>query len=211
VRLVAEDVIGHPLNHVLIQLYRSRHDYISEHSDKTLDIVPGSYIVNISFGALRTMRLRTKRPLPSAATDLSPVSQQASSPLKTAARTTHRVSMPHNSMLTMSLATNAEFLHGICADKRPICELSAAEKAYNGQRISLTFRNIGTFLSSDEVKIWGQGATGKTRADARPVVNGDALESAKLVRAFGKENQMSGVEWGEVYGLGSDVLHLKPI
>ena len=211
VRTAAEEVVGHPLNHALIQLYRSGHDYISEHSDKTLDIVPGSKIVNVSFGAQRTMRLRTKRPLPPAATISSPMSQPVSSPSKAAIRITHRVPMPHNSMLTMSLTTNAEFLHGISADKRPVCELSEAEKACDGQRISLTFRHIGTFLSADKERIWGQGATGKTKADARPVVNGDAAESAKLVRAFGKENQVSGVEWKEIYERGSDVLHLKPI
>lgn len=33
------------LNHVLIQKYRNGEDYISEHSDKTVDIVRGTSIV----------------------------------------------------------------------------------------------------------------------------------------------------------------------
>ncbi|KAG9877785.1 hypothetical protein KCV05_g21635, partial [Aureobasidium melanogenum] len=44
----AEERVGHKLNHALIQLYRSGQDHISEHSDKTLDIVHGSKIVNVS-------------------------------------------------------------------------------------------------------------------------------------------------------------------
>nr|POE56358.1 dna oxidative demethylase alkbh2 [Quercus suber] len=223
VRKVAEQAVGHDLNHVLIQLYRSGSDYISEHSDKTLDIAHGSNIVNVSFGAQRTMRMRTKRGAPSASSTRTMTGSQ---------RTTHRIPLPHNSMLTMSLATNAEFLHGINADKRPAAELSEEEKAYKGQRISLTFRKIATFLTPATPvpqpqskragapraehpawKIFGQGATGKTRNKAQPVLNGVPEESARLIRAFGKENQHSPqngpFDWDAVYGKGSDVLHLK--
>ena len=197
VRTAAEEVVGHPFNHVLIQLYRGGTDFISEHSDKTLDIVKESFIVNVSFGAQRTMRLRTKRaPTP-------PGESQSPD------RTTYRVPMPHNSMITMSLATNAEHLHGINADKRPAVELSEAEKAFDGQRISLTFRNIGSYLNADSSSIWGQGATGKTLHDAKPVINADFTESERLIRAFGAENQSSMVNWDSIYGSGFDALHLK--
>ena len=57
------------MNHVLIQLYRSGKDCISEHSDKTIDVVPGSSIVNVSFGARRTMTLRKKKDRTPAAAD----------------------------------------------------------------------------------------------------------------------------------------------
>lgn len=190
VRIAAEKVVGHELNHALIQLYRGGTDFISEHSDKTLDIAHGSSIVNVSFGAERVMRLRTKRGASSS-------------------RTTYRVRLPHNSALIMSLDTNARFLHGINPDKRMQSELTAAEKAYEGQRISLTFRRIGTFLSPDEKLIWGQGAVEKSKDDAQPVVNGDKDASEWLVRAFGMENQASMIAWEEWYGEGSDVLHLK--
>ena len=200
VRKAAEQVVGHQLNHALIQLYRGGTDFISEHSDKTLDIVKNSSIVNVSFGAQRTMRLRTKR---AAATSPS------ASDTALTGRTTHRVPMPHNSMITMSLPTNAEYLHGINADKRPQVELTEAEKAFGGQRISLTFRNIGTFLNADSTRIWGQGAIGKSKDEAHPVINADAAESERLVRAFGLENQSSNIDWDVIYGDGFDVLHLK--
>ena len=200
VRKAAENIVGHPLNHTLIQLYRGGTDFISEHSDKTLDIVKNSFIVNVSFGAQRTMRLRTKR---TAATLPSASDAAATS------RTTYRVLMPHNSMITMSLPTNAEYLHGINADKRPQVELTEAEKAFSGQRISLTFRNIGTFLNADSTRIWGQGAVRTTKDEANAVINANAAESERLVRAFGLENQSSKVDWDAIYGDGFDVLHLK--
>ncbi|KAK1088472.1 hypothetical protein LTR48_001543 [Friedmanniomyces endolithicus] len=211
VRQAAELAVGHPLNHALIQLYRGGTDYISEHSDKTLDIMKGSSIVNVSFGAQRTMRLRTKRgaAVTAPATGSSSTTDRSSSPTQPPSpRTTYRVPMPHNSMLSMTLRTNAEYLHGINADKRPAVEFSEAEKAYKGQRISLTFRHIATFLDADGKTIWGQGAVGKTRESARSVVSGDEVESERLVRAFGAENAAGGIEWGAVYGIGSDVLHL---
>lgn len=192
IRKAAEATVGHELNHVLIQLYRDGNDYISEHSDKTLDIAPGSNIVNASFGAQRTMRIRTKR-----------------NTNKGEPRTVYRIPMPHNSMISMSLRTNAEYLHAINWDRRPHCELVEAEKAFGGQRISLTFRKIGTFLDKDSTLIWGQGATGKTKDTAQPVINGDARESEELVQAFGRENAASSITWEDNYGAGSDVLHLK--
>ncbi|KAK4894507.1 hypothetical protein LTR49_028391 [Elasticomyces elasticus] len=180
-------------------------NFISEHSDKTLDIANGSSIVNVSFGAQRTMRLRTKRGAAAASTATS---EKASPPLS---RTTYRVPMPHNSMLIMSLRTNAQYLHGINADKRPAVEFTEAEKAYGGHRISLTFRHIATFLERGGERIWGQGATSKTRAEARLVVNDDAAECERLVRAFGAENAAISIDWAGVYGNGSDVLHLRHV
>ncbi|KAK5108324.1 hypothetical protein LTR62_008420 [Meristemomyces frigidus] len=200
VKDTAERVVGHELNHVLLQLYRSGTDFISEHSDKTLDIAPNSHIVNVSFGAQRTMRLRTKRVQPKSA---------ETTPPRPEPRTTHRVPLPHNSCLTMSLPTNAKYLHSIPADKRLPTQLSAAELAYSRQRISLTFRRIATFLSADEERIWGQGATTKRKEEAGRVVPGGGEESERLVRAFGAENASRGNEGGEGYGPGSDVLHLR--
>jgi nicotinamidase-related amidase/alkylated DNA repair dioxygenase AlkB len=202
IRQAAEAIAGHELNHALIQLYRAGTDFISEHSDKSLDISPGSFIVNASFGAERVMRLRTKR------TQNTSIPSSTEPPSQ-AARTTHRIRLPHNSALLMSLETNAKYLHSINADKRPGSELTPVEKAYDGQRISLTFRQIVTFLDAKSELIWGQGATGKMREDARRVVAGDTHEVDKLLKGFGKENAAGEIRWEEWYGGGSDVLHLK--
>lgn len=204
----AERAVGHMLNHALIQLYRAGTDFISEHSDKSLDIVPGSFIVNASFGAERIMRLRTKR---AAATHPSRTAASTSAPptQESQARTTYRVRLPHNSALLMSLPTNAQYLHSINADKRAASELTPAEKAYDGQRISLTFRQIGTFLDAKSETIWGQGATGKYREDSHSVVSGDDAAVADLVKGFGAENAASEIRWEDWYRGGSDVLHMK--
>jgi nicotinamidase-related amidase/alkylated DNA repair dioxygenase AlkB/glutathione S-transferase len=195
IRKQAEKLVGHPLNHVLIQLYRSGNDFISEHSDKTLDIVKNSSIINISFGSQRTMRLRSKK---------SQTTPEDTAPQ----RSTQRVSLPHNSMFVLGLATNKKWLHGIQPDKRTVSERSPSELAYNGIRISLTFRHIGTFLDAKESLIWGQGASAKQQRDAADVINGDEEETKRMITAFSRENHYPGFEWEEWYGEGFDVLHL---
>jgi nicotinamidase-related amidase/alkylated DNA repair dioxygenase AlkB len=196
VRKQAEKMVGHPLNHVLIQLYRSGNDFISEHSDKTLDIAKGSSIVNVSFGAQRTMRLRTKK------------SAKVGDADERSQRETQRVALPHNSIFVLGLKSNEKWLHGIMADKRQPGERSEAESAYSGIRISLTFRHINTFLDARNTIIWGQGATSKDQRNAGDVVNDDEEETERIVRAFGRENHSSQFDWDECYGDGFDVLHL---
>ncbi|KAL6898116.1 hypothetical protein GGI43DRAFT_408432 [Trichoderma evansii] len=195
-----EKHLGHPLNHVLIQFYRDGNDYISEHSDKTLDIVKGSYIANVSLGAERTMILRTKR----LEKDLS-----GTAAAKDEKRKIQRARLSHNSLCRMGLQTNMKWLHAIRRDRRADRDKSAAELAYAGRRISLTFRQIGTFLDRDETIIWGQGATGKTRDAAHPISNGQSPEAVKMIQAFGTENHASEFDWSAHYGRGFDVLHIS--
>ncbi|KAJ4983907.1 isochorismatase family protein family [Stagonosporopsis vannaccii] len=197
IRRAAEKQIGHPLNHVLIQLYRGGNDYISEHSDKTLDIAKGSSIVNVSFGAQRTMRLRTKKD-----SNPGPTGEE------TTPRETQRVAMPHNSMFVLGLKHNDKWLHGIMADKRLDTERSELETAYSGARISLTFRHIATFLDAKETVIWGQGASSKDQRGAADIVNNDEAEAERMIRAFSRENHSNDFSWDEWYGDGFDVLHI---
>ncbi|KAH7324474.1 hypothetical protein B0I35DRAFT_424269 [Stachybotrys elegans] len=208
----AEKHLGHPLNHVLIQYYRDGMDYISEHSDKTLDIVRGSYIANVSLGARRTMVLRTKRldkdPSLVRTDDTTTGTDNAERPTSNK-RQTQRALLPHNSLCRMGLRTNMQWLHAIRQDKRADRDKTPAELAFAGGRISLTFRQIGTFLSADEKIIWGQGATGKTRAEAQPVINGQSAEAVRMLQAFGTENHSSTFDWEKHYGKGFDVLHMS--
>ena len=201
VRKHVEAFVGHEVNHVLIQLYRSGTDYISEHSDKTLDIAPNTFIANVSFGAERMMVFRTKKPLRD--------SNASDEPDIVSTRQSCRSSLPHNSMCKMGLKTNMRWLHGIRQDKRMAKERTPAELAFQGARISLTFRKIGTFLDQTQHKmIWGQGATSKSKDTAKPVINGETPEAKALLLAFGKENHSSDFDWQEAYGQGYDVLHL---
>ncbi|KAG2144364.1 uncharacterized protein EDB93DRAFT_535663 [Suillus bovinus] len=195
IRKHVESILDHPVNHVLIQHYRSGADYISEHSDKTIDVVRGSKIVNVSLGAQRVMTLRLKRD----------GMQQAGDNVVTP-RPSQKIPLPHNSMFVLGLETNAKWLHAINHDKRPIHLKSAEEQFMKGERISLTFRHIGTFLYGDESRIYGQGARGKF-CDAGHAIIGGGEEASKLLEAFGKENQQSDFDWEEVYGEGFDVLH----
>ncbi|KAI8964283.1 hypothetical protein F5Y11DRAFT_101311 [Daldinia sp. FL1419] len=203
IKKVVEEQLGHPLNHVLIQFYRDGNDYISEHSDKTLDIVKGSFIANVSLGAERTMTLRTKRP----PKNKNPADAE---PLPTETkRQVQRANLPHNSLFQMGLKTNMRWLHGIRQDKRISREKSEEELAYDGGRISLTFRRIGTFLDRENRLIWGQGATAKTREGAKNVINGQTPEAIKMLQSFGRENQSTEFNWNEYYGTGFDVLHIS--
>lgn len=206
-----EKHLGHPLNHVLIQHYRNSNDYISEHSDKSLDIVRGSYIANVSLGAERTMVLRTKRPPKDKEKKDAPTATGTETPwtaAEKAKRQIQRAPLPHNSLLRMGLQTNMRWLHAIRPDKRSDRDKSSSELAYSGARISLTFRQIGTFLNSSQTKIWGQGAVGKTKEEAQLVVNGQTDEAVRMLQAFGHENHASEFDWEKNYGAGFNVLHM---
>jgi nicotinamidase-related amidase len=216
IREEVEKAVGHPINHVLIQLYRSGEDNISEHSDKTLDIVRGSFIVNVTLGARRTMTLRTKKSAsgPHAMNQQRRASAPASSPPSPneAARLVQRIPLPHNSLFILGQDTNQIWMHAIRADKRPTSEKSAEELAFNGERISLTFRNIGTFINPESGTIWGQGATSKTEQGAKLILEGKEAEreGEKMIRAFGQENHQShDFDWQAQYGAGFDVVKFE--
>ncbi|PQE10920.1 hypothetical protein CJF32_00007771 [Rutstroemia sp. NJR-2017a WRK4] len=199
IRSEVEKKLGHSVNHVLIQFYRNGTDNISEHSDKTLDIVPNTFIANVSLGAQRTMVFRTKKPLKSLDSTKDEVKPRESC----------RAPLPHNSLCKMGLETNKKWLHGIRPDKRMEREKSEAELAFDGGRISLTFRNIGTYLDKTQLNIWGQGATAKRKEDAEAVINGDTQEAKDMLQAFGRENHDSNFDWKESYGKGFNVLHFS--
>ncbi|KZP10301.1 hypothetical protein FIBSPDRAFT_1051392 [Athelia psychrophila] len=90
-------ILARPMNHVLIQHYRSGTDYISEHSDKTIDVKDSLINVNVQVG---------DKPPP---------------------RPVQRIPLPHNSMFMMVLETNRRWLYGIGQDKRMLALEDAAE------------------------------------------------------------------------------------
>ncbi len=138
-RQATEERIGHPLNHCLLQLYRNGRDWISAHSDKTLDLVRPSFIVNVSLGRTRTMVLEPKK-------------SGGESP-----GATQRIPLPHGSMLVMGLDTNRVFYHSIKQE---------GQSKDDGPRISLTFRHIGTLLEASTGAVWGVGAPAASHDEA---------------------------------------------
>ena len=141
------------------------------------------------------MTLRTKKEGQSQTADM------------TSARNTQRIRMPDNSIFVLGPRTNREWLHGVRADRRPTQEKSQEELSFNGERISITFRQIGTFMHKKEGRIWGSGAKSKIKAKAGRISN-DQKEMEKMVFAFGKENHQADFDWDLHYKSGFDVLDL---
>ncbi|KAL8799008.1 MAG: hypothetical protein Q9182_006220 [Xanthomendoza sp. 2 TL-2023] len=200
IRKELQRALKQPFNHVLIQQYRDGNDNISEHSDKTLDIVRHSAIVNMSIGAQRIMTLRTKKSKRTSGIDSAHPARQ-----------TQKIPMPHNSVFVLGPETNMQWLHGVRADKRPTQHKSEGELSFGGERISLTFRQIGTFTNQSKRKIWGQGARKKTQGGAAWVKTGDSAEMEAMVMAFGRENQQADFDWQAEYGKGFDVINLVSV
>lgn len=126
-----EALLGQTLNHCLVQRYVDGSANISLHADKTIDVLRGSSVVNVSLGATRTMVLRDKRD-----------------------RETQRIDLPHGSVFVLGWRTNRLFQHGIHPDRRTEREKRRDER--RGSRISLTFRSVATYL--EQGRLVGQGA-----------------------------------------------------
>ena len=202
--------LASPVNHALVQLYRSGDDYISEHADKTLDVRRGSSIVSVSFGATRQLILRQKKGAGAAA--------------KGVARDKLRIELPNNSLFNLGWETNRAWLHSIRRDRRPASTKRPDEMRDMGERISLTFRTIDTFCARaadggrhrDYRFVWGQGAPHRDEAsaaaaaaDAEAEAGGrEALlawreaESARLLHAFHDENANPEFDWDSAYSGG---------
>ena len=123
-------------------------------------------------------------------------------------RQTQRIKMPHNSIFVLGSQTNKEWLHGVRADKRPAVEKTDDEKAFEGERISITFRQIGTFMNKQERTIWGSGAKSKLREKASKISTRDNVQMEAMIVAFGRENHDTDFDWDAEYGRGFNVVNL---
>lgn len=176
------EVIGYNLNHGKIQYYRDGKSWIGAHSDKTLDIERGTDIVNISFGATRTMVLKHKTKK-----DVNGVYLR------------HEFELPHDSVCILDWKTNAEWTHSIKKETKPI-----------DPRISIVYRSIATYITPDGV-LYGQGAKSKVRVEATSQrlmqCNENSKfnpeESDKMFRAMAMENKPD-FDWDKHYGEGFD-------
>ncbi|CAF1150138.1 unnamed protein product [Adineta ricciae] len=183
-----QELIEQKLNHALIQYYRNGKDFIGEHSDKTLDVLLHSNIVNYSLGATRTMILKHK----------------------TQAGVKQRFKLPHNSLFILGWKTNREWLHSIKQDNRADMDKDADELAFSSQRISLTLRTIATFRNRRTGELHGQGARNKTLEEIHRDQTMDTNDEQNMLMAFSAENkQSSEFDWNQQYGDGFNALNFK--
>ncbi|KAK9379311.1 uncharacterized protein V2V93DRAFT_327241 [Kockiozyma suomiensis] len=211
-KLALESALGESFNHVLIQQYRSGDDAISEHADKTIDLVPGSKIVNISLGALRHMTFKRKREKPIRKLNLPQRANQL-------------ISLEHNSLLVVGSHTNSLWTHQIKPDRRPLSKKTDAEKAFDGTRISLTFRSVATFANNSNSNspklIYGGGASSHDRNAPATVLDPNSedvqiresarAQAKKLLTSFAAENRLGEkFDWQKAYGRGFDICEFPP-
>ncbi len=123
-------------------------------------------------------------------------------------RQVQRTPMTHNSVFVLSPRMNLEWLHGVRADKRMTQLKSDEEKSFGGERISITFRQIGTFMDPDLTTLWGSGAKQKSKDTAGEIVD-DEVEMMNIVKAFSKENHQPDFEWEKHHSHGFDVINLR--
>lgn len=219
-------------NHVLIQLYRTGKDHINEHSDKTVDILRGTNIVNFSVGASRTFVLRLKKDGKNSKSgpegcDDTPEETAAMIPMQ-------KIVLPNNSAFVCSWNTNQIYLHGVRPDKREEKFKHLQELACDGMRISLTFRTVATYqldtkylskeLRTEDSKgfeqpylLFGQGAKIKeipTRETLPMYLNRPRTESVKdeslrMLAAFSRENREADFDWDMHYSEGFDIITIN--
>ncbi|CAF0729270.1 unnamed protein product [Adineta steineri] len=183
-----EQIIEQKLNHALIQYYRNGKDFIGEHSDKTLDVLIKSNIVNYSLGAARTMILKHK----------------TQSGLK------QRFKLPHNSLFVLGWQTNREWFHSIKQDNRLDMDKHPDELAFSSQRISLTLRTVATFRNRCTGQLYGQGAINKTFEQMSKEQITNEGDEQNMLMAFSAENkQSSEFDWNHHYGAGFNALNFK--
>ncbi|MCU0680933.1 MAG: isochorismatase family protein [Polyangiaceae bacterium] len=189
VRREVERRVGHPLNHCLLQLYRDGRDWISEHSDKTLDLVRPSHIVNVSFGRLRTMALKPKHE----------------------AGVAQRLPLPPGSFLVMDLATNRDFYHSIRqegSEGGPRISLTFRHIGTFWHPASGAVWGVGAPSSGRAVA----EARASARAALAPEDRGrdERAEAEKMLRLFREENLDPGFD-AAAYRPGFEVVNFRSL
>lgn len=177
IRKILELKLGVVLNHAIIQLYRNGEDFISEHSDKTLDICPNSLIVGYSVGEIRIMKFRSKNPL-------GIDKKKNDEPIYDI----HNIELTNDSAMILDLNTNRYYKHSI-----------RSNASITNPRISITFRTIGTFIKDG--KLIGQGVAYNKLSNANEL----SLTKDELIVQYSKENNSSEYTWDDLYSRGYNI------
>ena len=147
-RLVAGlTVNGEPLcfTQSIGTLYRDPGHNIGAHSHRPLDILPKSYIVDLSFGADREFLMRERSRKEQAEWIAKPQNKAAASEVYSnrTGRTSDALTMRHGSCILLSTSTNSRWTHEV---PRPVGVGPVAPRA------SLIFRTIKTLLTEGEME-----------------------------------------------------------
>lgn len=197
--------MGCRFNHALVQLYRSGTDHITEHADKTLDIVQGTPIVSVSLGCSRLFTLRSKSKMKAG----------------TGPERVCKLALPSNSAMVLGWDTNQQYTHQISQDRRADGQRRQDETICEGQRISITMRVVGTFKRVADGRMFGQGARFKTEEALDTAINAgdvdaglilDCKEDAtRMMSAFHQENKDPNFDWMLHYSEGFDVVNFATL
>ena len=169
------------MNHCVSNLYRDGADRIDHHSDKDLDLNRNGMIVSVSLGCTRVMELRDRK-----------------NPGDVA-----RIELPEGSMLVLGPYSNSSFTHSILPQyevdfleqgmKKPKCRVE------KGGRISLTLRDVRTFLDVRTQRLFGQGISGSLQ----PLTQHELHEAALAVRKEDSKDKKKAVAVAAAIGMGS--------
>lgn len=183
-------------NHVKMQLYRDGNDYITKHSDKTLDIRRGSDIVNLNLGTTRYFTIQNK------------ITGEI-----------QNYEFPHNTVFVLGWRTNMNWTHCVHKDSnskekrislvfRQIATWITPEGQIYGQGGR---RKTKEEKNDDLERFWSQG----NRDDEYQ--NYIREEARLMLEAFGQENRLTyeGEDldgyWESLYGRGFDSTDLSSL
>lgn len=201
------------LNHVLIQLYSDGESHISDHSDKTLDILKNTPIINVSIGAVRKIKIKNKiKTIDSKNVNKIFNNKIIDDKMIIHNRKSEFIELENGSAFVMGWDTNRKFYHGINQDKRMDSLKTEGELAFGKTRISLTFRNIATFIDSNGM-LHGQGApkNDNQNTNNNNILNSLEDEEIQMLKAFSAENRETCFDWDLHYGRGFRCINFKTL
>jgi hypothetical protein len=128
-------------------------------------------------------------------------------------------------MIGYNYKINVWVLFVLQQDKRLTSLKSSDELAYEGNRISLTFRSIATFAKKleclgeydgPEKVIYGQGARRKNKPSDEELISMNCREDdvavqkecLRLLTAFSAENRLAEFDWPAYYSAGFDAIDI---
>lgn len=196
-------------NHVKIQLYRDGNDYITKHSDKTLDIERNSSIYNLNLGVQRYFTLQNKE-----------------------TNEIINLNFEHNSIIVIGWKTNIKWTH--CVHKQPNITEKRISLVFRSISTWLTPEGLiygqgGKVKTREEAIERYQHKQHKRQLLLNTLETNEEKEnklkefneednlyqyeeSQRLLHAFSEENRQYNEDyWDRIYGEGFDVFDLSAL